>query len=124
MIPCGHWKGLNQVTKKFEDLKLSFHGERPRHEVFAQDFTTSVENIRKLISQQITLADSDPNAIQRGFIIPSRANGSSLLKFRHAVFEVSSAHSLPVFESDANLPNSQKKTDGNASDTASEADGT
>src|SRR6266446_8754047 len=123
LTPCGHWKGPNQVTKKFEDLKLSFQGEQPSHEVFAEDFITSVSNIRKLIGQQITTTGSDPNAIQRGFLIPSRTNGSYLLKFRHAVFEVSSGQSMPVFKNDADLPISQK-TDGNASDTASEADGT
>ena len=94
LTPCGHWKGPNQVTKKFEDLKLSFQGERPSHEVFAEDFTTSVSNIRKLIDQQIATTDSDPNAIQRGFLIPSHTNGSHILKFWHAVFEVSSDQSF------------------------------
>ena len=68
------------------------------------------------------MTGSDPNAIQRGFIIPSRTNGSYLLKFWHAVFEVSTGQSMSVFKNDADLLNSQKM-DGNASDTASEADG-
>ena len=27
LTPCGNWRGPTQVTKKFEDLKLSFLGE-------------------------------------------------------------------------------------------------
>lgn len=87
-------EGSKSGYEKFEDLKLSFQGERPSHEVFAEDFTTSVSNIRKLIDQQIATTDSDPNAIQRGFLIPSRTNGSHILKFWHAVFEVSSDQSF------------------------------
>jgi len=101
LTPCGHWKGPNQVTKNFEDLKLSFHGEQPGHEVFSQDFATVVKNIRQLFKQQIAVAGSDPNAVQRGFLSTSRANNAERLKFRHVLFE---------------------KLDENESDTASESE--
>lgn len=122
LTPCGHWKGPNQVTRKFEDLKLSFHGEQPSHEVFANDFTTSISNIRKLIDDQIKTSGCDPNAIQRRFLIPSRKDGSYVLKFRHAVFQVSRSRSMPVSMNVAEILNFQK-VDRNASDTASDSDG-
>ena len=122
LTPCGHWRGPNQVTRKFEDLKLSFQGEQPSHEVFANDFTTSITNIRKLIDNQIKTSGSDPNAIQRGFLIPSRKEGSYVLKFRHAVFQVSRSQPIAVFMNVAEIQNLQK-ADGNASDTASDLDG-
>jgi hypothetical protein len=42
---CGFWKEPNQIMKRFEDLKLSFHGEQPNHEVFAIDFSHVLKNL-------------------------------------------------------------------------------
>jgi hypothetical protein len=102
LTPCGRWKGPNRVTKKFEDLKLSFQGERPHHEVFMDDFTTSIMNIGKLLDLPMMTTESDPTAIRRGFLIQSRTNDSSLLKFRHAVFEVSNIQLTHIFNSNVN----------------------
>ena len=100
LTPCGHWKGPNQITKNFEDLKLSFYGEKPEHEVFSQDFGTVIANLRQIINQQIADCGSDPNAIQRGFLSNTRTNGIDRLKFRHVLFEVCSrchpCHSIMV----------------------------
>ena len=91
--PVWPLEGSKSGYEKFEDLKLSFQGERPSHEVFAEDFTTSVSNIRKLIDQQIATTDSDPNAIQLDSSYP-HVQMAPILKFRHAVFEVSSDQSF------------------------------
>ncbi|KAF8960312.1 hypothetical protein BDZ97DRAFT_1760783 [Flammula alnicola] len=101
LTPCRHWKGPTQFTKEFEDIKLTFQGERPNHEVFSQDFTAAINNIRELINTQITAVGSAPNAVLRGFLSHSRANNADVLKFRHVVFE---------------------KVDGYDSDTASETE--
>ena len=121
LTPCGHWKGPNQVTKKFEDLKLSFQGERPSHEVFAEDFTTSVSNIRKLIDQQIATTDSDPNAIQLDSSYPHVQMAPTYWSSGMQYLRLVVISLLQVFQNVTDLPNSQK-TDGNASDTASDSE--
>lgn len=90
LTPCGHWKGPNKVVKKFEDLKLTFEGERPGHEVFSQDFATAISNIRQLINTQISAIQCPANTELQGILSNSRTtNAVDVLKFRHVVFEVS-----------------------------------
>ena len=88
LIPCGNWKGPTQVTKKFEDVKLSFVGERPvQFDVFQKDYNHALTNVKWLM-QQINV----PSAKSKGFLTTSRAgNGignTESLKFRHVLFEV------------------------------------
>jgi len=83
LIPCGNWKGPTQVTKKFEDLKLSFVGERPvQFDVFQKDYNHVLMNVKWLM-QQISV----PNAKSKGFLNTSRTANAESLKFRHALFE-------------------------------------
>jgi hypothetical protein len=87
VTPCGYWRGPNPVTKKFEDLKLSFQGEQPTNEVFASDFSNILNNLRFLFNQQVrNIGDKD--AVLRAFLQSSKGKHNDVLKFRHAVFEV------------------------------------
>lgn len=64
LIPCGNWKGPTQVTKRFEDLKLSFVGGRPaQFDVFQKDYNHVLTNVKWLM-QQINV----PNAKPKGFL--------------------------------------------------------
>ena len=49
LTPCGFWKGSTTATKKFEDLKLSFHGIAPSTDFLCEDFSTLIENTKSLM---------------------------------------------------------------------------
>ena len=51
LTPCGHWKGPSKITKKFEDLKMSFHGKSPSKDFLSQDFSTVFKNTKMLMEE-------------------------------------------------------------------------
>ncbi|KIM37617.1 hypothetical protein M413DRAFT_448409 [Hebeloma cylindrosporum] len=81
LTPCGHWKGPNKVTKKFEDLKMSFQGKAPTKDFLAQDFSSAVNNA-KILMYEVALGGAKSN----GFLTVSRI-AADALRFRHVVFE-------------------------------------
>ena len=82
LTPCGHWKGPSQIAKKFEDIRLSFHGKAPPHEIFAQDFKNIVTNSQYLMQRIASTATKTTT-----FLVPSKSGGDAI-RFRHVVFEV------------------------------------
>lgn len=85
LTPCGNWKGPTQVTKKFEDLKLSFLGERPsKVDTFCEDYTSVLTNVKWLMNGVV----GDHKTKKKGFLTTSRMGNTETLKFRHVVFEV------------------------------------
>jgi hypothetical protein len=86
LTPCGHWKGPNKITKKFEDLKMSFHGKSPSKDFLSQDFSTVFKNAKKLM-EEIAL----DNSTTVGFLTVSKSGGDAI-RFRHTVFEVFLLH--------------------------------
>lgn len=82
LTPCGYWKGPTKVTKKFEDLKLSFQGKGPSKDFLSQDFSAAVQNA-KMLMEEVALG----GAKSTGFLVASKTGGNAL-RFRHIVFEV------------------------------------
>lgn len=83
VTPCGYWKGPTKVTKKFEDLKLTFVGKSPTPEMLAQDFKMAVDNSKTIMDEVVA-----NDAKSTGFFMTSK-DRSDGFRFRHAVFEVS-----------------------------------
>lgn len=83
LAPCGYWKGPTNATKKFEDLKLSFHGKAPTREFLSQDFSTIVQNAKSLMDDTNILG----GAKSAGFLVTTK-KGEIAIQLRHVVFEV------------------------------------
>jgi hypothetical protein len=86
LTPCGHWKGPNKITKKFEDLKMSFLGKSPSKDFLSQDFSTAFKNA-KMLMDEVAL----DNSTTVGFLTVSKSGGDAI-RFRHTVFEVLLLH--------------------------------
>ena len=67
LTPCGFWKGPTSVTKKFEDLKLSFLGKAPNKDFLSQDFSTIVQNAKTLMDET-----SLAGAKSSGFLVTTK----------------------------------------------------
>ena len=123
LTPCGYWKGPNQVTKKFEDLKLSFQGEQPDNEVFALDFPNILSNLHLLFNQQVQNI-GDKKATLRAFLSTSKGKTTDVLKFRHAVFEVrlyTHTH-IYIYHCSKSYISNQPLTDDDAADSGVDQD--
>ena len=82
LTPCGNWKGPTKITKKFEDVKLSFLGKAPIQEFLADDFDCVAKNSKRLMDMV-----TKENGKTTGFLIATKS-GERAIRFRHAVFEV------------------------------------
>jgi len=70
------------VTKKIEDLKMSFQGKPPSKDFLSQDFSAAVKNA-KILMDDVALG----GAKSSGCLTVSRSRANAL-RFRHVVFEV------------------------------------
>jgi hypothetical protein len=87
MSPDAGWKGPTSFTKTLTDAKASCTGEKPKIDIFGDDFVTAITNLQWLQDQTATHGF----AAKKGALIgqPGAAADTYKVKVRHCLFEVS-----------------------------------
>ncbi|KAJ7017153.1 hypothetical protein C8F04DRAFT_1157273 [Mycena alexandri] len=80
LTPCGHWKGPNNFTPTFADLKLNCRLVAHEDSVFKGDFKKVLDNVSALMAKAATSGHS-----RQGVFDPKEQPKTSL-KVRHVVF--------------------------------------